>query len=125
MFYYIMKLMPQEIEVWYLIPAIRKALAKILIKDFDLSQKQVAVILEITESAVSQYLKEKRANELKFSESEKEEIKRTAKKIIADKKNCNKYVYDLTMKFRGSNNLCKIHKKQDKSLSSTCKICCQ
>ncbi|MEN9626176.1 MAG: hypothetical protein RL557_504 [archaeon] len=117
--------MPQEIEVWYLIPALRKELAKIFIKDFNLSQKQVADLLELTESAVSQYLAEKRANEFKFNKQEHEEIKKTAAKILKDKKNSNAYVYQLTIKFRGSENICKIHKKQDKSLPIACKICCE
>jgi predicted transcriptional regulator len=120
-----MKLMPQEIEVWYLIPALRKELAKILIKEFSLSQKKIADILGLTESAVSQYLKAKRANELKFSKTEQQEIKKIAKKIIADPKHCNSYVYQLTMKFRGTHNICRIHKKQDKSLPINCKICCE
>ena len=62
--------MPQEVELWYLIPALRREIAKILVKDYDLSQVEIAKILKITESAVSQYLKEKRGNELKFTEKE-------------------------------------------------------
>ena len=120
-----MKLMPQEVEVWYLIPALRKELTKIFIADFSLSQKEVADILGVTESAVSQYLKAKRASELKFTSIEKEEIKKMAKKIMADKKNCNEYLYELTTKLRASPNLCKLHKKQDKSLPAACKICCE
>ena len=34
--------MPQEIEVWYTIPALRRELAKSMIEDFKLSQKQVS-----------------------------------------------------------------------------------
>ncbi|MBS3080194.1 hypothetical protein J4221_01875 [Candidatus Pacearchaeota archaeon] len=118
-----MKLMPQEIEVWYLIPALRREIAKIFISDFRFSQKQVAEILGITESAISQYLKDKRAHELKFNEKEMAEIRKTAKRIINDKENCNKYVYKLTMLLRGTDAVCALHKKQDKSLSENCHIC--
>lgn len=117
--------MPQEIEVWYLIPALRKELAKIFIKDFNLSQRNVAELLQITESAVSQYVTAKRANEFRFNKQEHETIKKTAKKMLADRKNSNAYLYQLTIKFRGSENICKIHKKQDKSLPVACKICCE
>ncbi len=118
-----MKLMPQEIEIWYIIPALRRELAKSMIANFKLTQKEVSQILGITESAVSQYLKAKRANELKFSEKELEEIRKTTKKIILDKDNCNKYVYELTTRFRGTDNICKLHRKYDKTLSCDCKIC--
>lgn len=115
--------MPQEIEVWYLIPSLRRELAKIIIDDFNLTQKQTAEILGITESAISQYIKEKRAHELKFNGKEMAEIRKTAKKIITDKENCNKYLYKLTMQLRGTNAICALHKKQDKSLSENCHIC--
>ena len=120
-----MKLMPQEIEVWYLIPAIRKELTLVLIKDFHCSQKDVADILGVTESAVSQYIKAKRANELQFSKQELDEIKRTADIIIKNKKNAYDALYKLTIKLRGTENLCKFHKKRDKSLPINCKICCE
>lgn len=118
-----MKLMPQEIEVWYLIPALRKQLAKALISDFKQSQKQVSQILGITESAVSQYLNEKRAYELKFNKHEIKEIRKTAEKIISDKENCNKHLYRLTVQLRGADAICAFHKKQDKSLPENCHIC--
>ena len=117
------KFMPQELEVWYLIPAIRKELAKIFVKEYKLSQKQVSKILDVTESAVSQYLKSKRANELKFSRKELDKVKKAAGKIIKDEKNVSKYIFELTMKLRGTDSLCKLHKKQDKNLSVNCKIC--
>ena len=54
--------MPQKVELYYVIPAIRKEFAKIMIGR-GLSQKQVAGKLKITEAAVSQYVKSKRATE--------------------------------------------------------------
>lgn len=117
--------MPQEIEVWYLIPALRKELAKILIREFHCSQKEVSDILGITESAVSQYIKAKRATELKFNKDELRDIQKTARKIVLDKKNCYDHLYKLTVKLRGTENMCKFHKKQDKSLPINCRICCE
>ena len=60
--------LPQEIEVWYVLPALRREYAKVLIKEHKLSQKGVAEILQVTESAISQYLTGKRASKVKFSE---------------------------------------------------------
>ena len=52
----------QEIEVWYVIPAIRKEIAKGLVKK-GLKQRAVARKLEITDAAVSQYFNSKRGGE--------------------------------------------------------------
>ena len=71
-----MKVLPQEVEVWYLIPALRKEITKALIKDFGKNQREVSAILGVSEGAVSQYLSSKRGNELKFSKEELGEIGR-------------------------------------------------
>ncbi len=115
--------MPQELEVWYLLPALRRELTKSLIKDFNLKQKKVAEILHLTEPAVSQYLKSKRANEIKFSKQELEIIKKTAQKILKDEKNLQKHLYVLSRKLRGTKTLCELHKKHDKNLPKKCKLC--
>tara|TARA_B100001971_G_C18193180_1_gene539878 strand:+ start:474 stop:833 length:360 start_codon:yes stop_codon:yes gene_type:complete len=119
-----MKSMPQEIEVWYLIPALRRELTKIFIEDYDMSQKQVSGILSVTESAVSQYLKSKRAQELKFSEKEVEEIKKTAKLIHEDREHTLEHLYGLCVRLRGCSSLCELHKKHDSNLPKNCDLCC-
>ena len=118
-----LKLMPQELEVWYLLPSLRKEIAKILVNEHELSQKEVAVIFGMTESAVSQYLKSKRANELKFSNQELAEIKKYADKIMQDKKNYHSHLFELSKKMRGTKSLCELHKKRDSSLRKDCSLC--
>lgn len=115
--------MPQEIEVWYLIPALRREIASVLIKDHNLKQKEVAAILGITESAVSQYIKSKRAHELKFTAEEIAQIKKVAEEVIKDKSNVMKYMYDLCTAFRGSHSVCELHRKYDKKIGKECKVC--
>jgi len=73
--------LPQEIEVWYVIPALRRELAKALTLKHKLSQKEAAELLGISEAAVSQYIKEKRAKQIKFTRQDKKEIEKTAKKM--------------------------------------------
>lgn len=70
---------PQEIEVFYLIPAIRKEMV-ICFKKQGLQQKEIAKILGITEAAVSQYLHEKRAKEFKLPKKIIKEIEESCKK---------------------------------------------
>ena len=115
--------MPQEIEVFYLIPAIRRSLAQIFKNEHKLSQKEVASLLGVTEAAVSQYLKQKRAHGIKFSKKDELVLKEGAKKILSDKENVMKYVYDLTVKLRGSDAMCELHKSQDKNVDVNCRIC--
>lgn len=117
------KLLPQEIEVWYLIPALRKELAKVFIKDYEMSQREAASTMGLTEAAVSQYLKSKRACELKFSDAELNKIKQAAKLIIKNKKDFMKHFYSLCTKLKCSKAMCTFHKKQDKCLPKECKIC--
>lgn len=114
--------LPQELEIWYLIPALRRELTKLFISEFKLSQKQVSKILGITESAVSQYLSSKRGNELKFSKKELNEIKKTAQKILKSKKTGEEF-YKLCTKLRGTESLCELHKKHDKSVPKGCELC--
>lgn len=75
-------LSPQEVEVFYILPAIRRELTKEL-KDLGKSQKQIAELLHITEPAVSQYVNQKRASEVTFGKAMLTEIQKSARKLIA------------------------------------------
>ncbi|MBS3142813.1 hypothetical protein J4464_05505 [Candidatus Woesearchaeota archaeon] len=117
------KVMPQEIEVWYVIPAIRKELAKVFVHDFQLSQKQTAKVLGITEAAISQYLNQKRASELQFTASDMEDVRKTADKIMRNKEHAMQHIYELCVKMRGSKCVCELHRKHEKDLPAECSIC--
>ncbi|MFH1328275.1 MAG: hypothetical protein ABIH76_05470, partial [Candidatus Bathyarchaeota archaeon] len=58
---------PQEIEVWYVLPALRREFAKAFLET-GMKQKDIAKIMEINEPAISQYLKAKRAKEFQFEQ---------------------------------------------------------
>ncbi len=79
-----MYMLPQEIEVWYIIPAVRKELAKCLVKDYKLSYEKAGDILGISKAAVCQYLSNKRANKFKLNTDMKKQIKKSAKTIFQD-----------------------------------------
>ena len=51
---------PCEIVVWYVLPAIRRELARELVKTYGMKQADVARKFEVTDAAISQYLKKKR-----------------------------------------------------------------
>ena len=119
-----MKSMPQEIEVWYLIPSIRRELAKTLLEKHNINQKKISEILGITESAVSQYLKAKRGSEMKFDGGEIQLIEDAARRIVSQKLEANKEIYKLCVSFRGGESLCEFHKQQDSTIEKDCDLCC-
>ena len=117
--------MPQEIEVRYILPAIRRELAIVLIKENKQSQKEAANLLGLTEAAISQYLHSKRAKEVVFSDEVTGEIRKSAEKIMAEAKNKQRVVAEI---YRISNLttvkhiLCDLHRSQSKDLKD-CNIC--
>ena len=112
---------PQEIEVWYILPAIRREISKSLVKN-GLTQKNIALRLGITESAVSQYLKEKRASEIKFDDNVLDAIKKSSKKI-AKNENVMKEIERIIHLMKKTKFICKIHHRYDHSLPENCDNC--
>ena len=84
--------LPQEIEVWYIIPAIRKELAKQLIKKHSLPYSKTGKILGISKSAVSQYISNKRGNKFIIPPEIKEKVA-ISTEIIA--KNPERAIYEI------------------------------
>jgi len=78
---------PCEHIVWHGLPVIRKEIAKSMIDNFGLNQKEVAKKLGITSSAVSQYLSGKRANVDIKDKDIIYEINKSAKLIIKSGEN--------------------------------------
>lgn len=116
-----MDAMPQQIEVWYVIPSVRKALTRDLIKQ-GLSQKKASDVLGLTKSAVSQYVSKKRGNELTFTKEINEEIKKSAKKLVEDPKKLVEEMTRLCAFIKKTGFLCKIHKAHC-PLIKECRAC--
>jgi len=116
--------MPQEIEVRYILPAIRRELANILIKEHKQSQKETAKLLGLTEAAISQYLHSKRASQVVFSEDVQPEIRKSASKILSDrtKQRVLAETFRISSLAKVRHILCDIHRSQSKDLKN-CNIC--
>lgn len=104
-------LFPQEIEVWYILPLIRKQLAIGLIQE-GLSQKEVASLMNLTEAAISQYKKEKRAKENFLDPSLNKELQNSVKRIIKDKTKVYSEIIKLSNLAKSSGLICSLHKKK-------------
>lgn len=117
------QLLPSEIQVWYVLPVLRKELSKILVKDYKVSQKEVARLLGITEAAVSQYLNDKRGNDIHLTAEIKEEIKISAKKILDGGSTVLEQTMRLLQHKLVGELVCDYHKANDPLIKKDCDIC--
>jgi len=121
--------LPQEVELWYVIPTIRKALVTELKKQ-GLKQKEIAPLLGITESAVSQYMRDKRAcccYDAFEKDPLKSEIKRSADMLLKakgapDPAIAMKEITRLCRMIKENKIICDIHRKQNPDVGK-CDIC--
>lgn len=115
--------LPTEVEYWYVLPVVRKELAKKLKEIGNLRQKEVADILGISESAVSQYLKGTRAGledpangvEIEIPDWLHQEITASASRILANKNNRMLFLKEInnllfTIRAKPTAFLCKVHR---------------
>lgn len=114
--------MPQEIEVWYIIPAIRKELA-ISMKNRGLKQSEIAKRLGLTKAAITNYLTKKRAKEINFNPEFKKQIDDSAVNIH-DEFGAMKEIQKLLTIVNKSKIICEIHRMngKDKDLKD-CNVC--
>jgi len=105
-------ILPQEMEVFYVIPAIRRELASALVKK-GLKQKEVAGLFGVTEACISNYFKSKRGNEVKFSPKLVKAINECANELRQGKSCFISVVQRVCKEFKQSEGLCKLHQKLD------------
>ncbi len=72
---------PQEVELHYILPAIRRELTDLL-KSMGLEQKEIAKLLQVSEPAISQYVKNKRAQNVKFTSRIMQELQQSAQRLV-------------------------------------------
>jgi len=115
-----MYLLSQEIEVWYIIPALRKELAKLLTGKYEMSYEKAGDILGISKAAISQYLSNKRANKIKLSPEVKKEVAKSAKNVSENPKIAISEMQRL-LKFMKENKCsCEVCKKYNKEVLGYC-----
>ena len=112
--------LPQELEVWYVIPAIRKELASAM-KSNGLKQVEIAKRLGVTKSAITQYINESRGNEIKLNERIKKEVVGSAQKINNTMDTIREIQYLLSVT-REEKVICQIHKNLEKGFDN-CNVC--
>lgn len=113
---------PQEVEVFYLLPALRRDMA-VSLKELGRDQKQIAKILGVSEPSVSHYFNAKRAQNIEFSPTIKNEIKRTAESIKTPQDTI-KETQRLLRIIHTDKEICKVcHDLNKAQISPTCAVC--
>ena len=114
--------MPQEIEVRYILPAIRRELARIFIQDHKLSQKDAAKTLGLTEAAVSNYMKDRRAAEVQLNDHIKSLIKESVENILGKNSDVFTEIYKIVSECEKDLTVCQIHMIYDE-VPQGCAVC--
>ncbi len=115
---------PCELIIWNILPAIRREFARILVEDFNLTQRETAKKLGVTESAVSQYLKFKRGKEVKFDKRMINEIGKAIKDVTESEKDSLliEKTCSICALIRNYGILCKLHRADNAKLGD-CDVC--
>ena len=119
---------PQEVIVWYILPAIRRVLTNILINDYQMPQTKIATRFGLTEPAISQYKdkvgkKNTRGKQVEFGSIIIAEIKESARRIAEDNDVYAPKEVQRILKFiENGGHLCKFH-KQFGIVHPDCKVC--
>lgn len=122
-------LLPCEVAVRSLVPAIRSAIARELTQTHGLRQKDVASLLGVTQTAVSKYTRHVRGTVLKIEEVE--EVQPMIKEIVVSLANGNMSKYELVAKLcvaceiiRRNGLMCELCRLSDPSIDiEECIVC--
>lgn len=112
--------MPQEIEVWYLLPAIRREFARVMVKK-GVRQRDISKKMGITEAAISQYISSKRAKNIGFSKAIGREIEKSVERVI-NGKNVIIEMQRICKICRKDKTLCRIHRMHGE-VPKRCRVC--
>ncbi len=146
-------MMPQEVEVWYVLPAIRRELAKVMktkevqrvdedgkMKDHRITQKEIARMLGVTEPAITQYLlkkkdKRSRGDQVILPNQIIREIEKSADTMISDYEKARmsgeedifevmtKEINRIIRAMRDAGVMCDIHREFCAHASDPCDAC--
>jgi uncharacterized protein len=112
---------PQEVEVFYILPAIRRELS-IALKELGKSQKDIAKLLGVTEAAVSQYISAKRANDVQFPSEIKASIRAAAPRI-KDQASMIHEVQAILAESKQGRFICQMHEQVTDNIPKGCNVC--
>ena len=144
-------MMPQEVEVWYVLPAMRRELAKVMKtktvprvgedgkkKEHKITQKEIAKMLGVTEPAITQYLLKKkgrrsRGDQVVIPERFLADLEKSADAMIKqfETRGANENMFEvmtfeinrLIRVIRDDGAMCDIHRKFSAHVKDKCSAC--
>lgn len=116
-----LNLHPQEVEVFYILPAIRRELS-IALKELGRSQHDIAKLLGVTDAAVSQYISSKRAMDVKFPKDLAAEIRAAAPRIT-NHQSMIKETQAILTKAKHGRFICQMHEQVTSNVPKGCDVC--
>ena len=113
----------------FVYPSIRKRLIEILYYEYNLTQKEIARMLYLSQSAVSRYIQGNRGNFLDIKKAPKtnEQLKNLAREVLNN--NYTKYEFEekllkITLAALGRGEICQFHNQIDSTIDPReCKVC--
>ncbi len=102
---------PQELEVYFVIPAIRRELARAL-HLLGVKHNKIARLFDVSEACVSNYFKLKRAAKINFRPHILKMINEGAEKLLNGECLIN-IVEEICRRFKEDGSLCELHKSMD------------
>jgi uncharacterized protein len=115
-----MYMLSQEVEVWYIIPAVRKELARLLTQKYEMSFEKAGNVLGISKAAISQYLSNKRANKIKLSAEVRKEVEKSAKIINDNPKTAVAEIQRILRYMKENKCSCDVCKRYNKDVLNYC-----
>lgn len=112
---------PQEVIVWFVLPAIRREITNALIYKYSIPQKEIAKRFGLTEPAISQYKKGVRGD-VEFGPEILEAINEAARKIAEEEASAPREVQRVLKFIEKDGHLCQFHKKYG-VVHEGCHIC--
>ena len=114
--------LPQEIEVWYIIPAIRREFSRILTKKHGMTLEKAGMLLGVSKAAVSQYLSKKRATSFKIPEKIKKEMEKSAKIMAKNGNFAVREMIKILNLIKKERYSCRLCKKYNKGIIKQCSM---
>ena len=144
-------MMPQEVEVWYVLPAIRRELARAMKtktvqrigedgkkKEHKITQKEIAQMLGVTEPAITQYLLKKkgrrsRGDQVEIPQKFMTELDKSADTMIEafESRRSNEDIFEVMTReinriikaMRDDGAMCDIHRQFSAHVKDNCSAC--
>ena len=101
---------PQELDVWYIFPAIRKKLAVELLKE-GMLQKEVAKMMNISAATITHYKKNRRVKEDIIGTELDDLIEKSVIKIISDNSKVSSEIIFLNQQFKKKRIYCDLFQR--------------